>query len=169
VLRILTNYNETYELDNIPDIIEDDLRFCVLDYSNQNDVDFLFPPVVFLDQFSRPCADLKIGDFHVQVPLDWAIVIADKNTGCLEIIDIKHINDREFQAFCFNPIEGYMPAFLDLELSDVFSDVSWNVPKLANGQLLAVPLNLNPKPLCVLLVRDTNKLPESLDISKVFA
>lgn len=168
-MRVLTNHNIAYELDNIPNCIEDDLRFCVLDYSNPNDVDFMFPPVVFLDQFTRPCADLVIGNYHVHVPLDWSIVIADKHMGNLEIIDIKHINDREFQAFCLNPISGYMPSFPELELADVFSDVSWNVPKLSNGQLLVVPLHIYAKPPCALFVKDTNKLPESLDISKVFA
>ena len=145
------------------------MRFCVLDYSNPHDVDFMFPPVVFLDQFSRPAADLAIGNFHVHVPLDWSMVIADKHMGSLEIIDIKHINDRDFQAFCFNPITGYMPEFPDVEISNIFPDVCWNVPKLSNGQLLAVPLNLNASPLCALFVKDTNKLPESLDITKVLS
>lgn len=168
-MRILTNYNETFELDNIPDMIEDDLRFCVLDYSNQNDVDFVFPPVVFREQFSRPCARLRIGQHYLNVPLDWSIVIADKNSGNLEIIDIKHINDREFQAFALNPISGYMPSFLDLEIADIFSDIVWNVPKMSNGHLLAVPLTLGKEPVTVLLVRDTNKLPDMLDITKIFA
>lgn len=165
----MTNYNVSFELDNIPNIIEDDLRFCVLDYSNQADVDFMFPPVVFLDQFSRPAADLAIGDFHVQVPLDWSIVIADKHMGALEIIDIKHINDRDFQVFCFNPISGYMPSFPNIEIANIFPDVSWSIPKLSNGHLLAVPLNNGPAPLCALFVKDTNKLPEALDITKIFS
>lgn len=167
-IRILTNHNTVFNLTNIPDIIEDDLRFCVLDYSNQNDVDFMFPPVVFLDQFSRPAADLAIGDYHVHVPLDWSIVIADKHTGALELIDLKHINDRDFQAFCFNPIAGYMPTFPDIEIVNIFPDVSWNIPKLSNGQLLAVPLHTQEAPICALFVKDTNKLPESLDITKIF-
>lgn len=158
-----------FDLDNIPSIIEDDLRFCVLDYSNQADVDFMFPPVVFLDQFTRPAADLAIGDYHVQVPLDWSVVIADKNMGNLEIIDIKHINDRDFQVFTFNPISGYMPSFPNIEIVNIFPDVSWSIPKLSNGHLLAVPLHIHAEPACALFVKDTNKLPESLDITKIFS
>ena len=167
-MNILTTENKSYDIQNIPDIIEDDLRFCVLDYSNQQDVDFMFPPVVFLDQFSRPAADLAIGEYHVHIPLDWSIVIADKHSGALEIIDLKHINDRDFQAFCFNPISGYMPSFLDIEIVNIFPDVSWSIPKLSNGQLLAVPLHAHEEPICALFVKDTNKLPESLDITKIF-
>ena len=160
----------SFDLTNVPDIIENDMRFCVLDYfsTHKDMVDFMFPPVVFLDQFTRPSAEIAIGDYHVHVPLDWSIIIADKNMGCLEIIDIKHINDREFQAFCYNPISGYMPSFPEIEIINIFPDVSWNVPKLANGQLLAIPLNSKPEPPCAFIVRDTNKLPDSLDITKLF-
>jgi hypothetical protein len=140
----------------------------VLNYANTNDVDFMFPPVSHLDQFTRPAADLLIGNHHVHVPLDWSIVIADKHMGSLEIIDIKHINDRDFQVFAYNPISGYMPSFPNVEIANIFPDVSWNVPKLSNGHLLAVPLSIGDEPLCALLVKDTNKLPECLDITKIF-
>ena len=167
-MRILTERNTTFQMNEIPEQIETDLRYCVLDYSNQADVDFLFPPLVFLDVFSRPAADLRIGKFRVQVPLDWSIVISDKNMGTMEVIDLKHINDRDFQAFCFNPINGYMPSFLDIDIENIFPNVSWSVPKLKNGHLLAIPLSHEEEPLCAFFVRDTNKIPESLDITKLF-
>jgi hypothetical protein len=166
-MRILTTENQTMDLAILPELIENDLRYCVLDYSNQQDVDFVFPPVVFIDQFTRPAADLRIGNYHVQVPLDWSVVIADKNMGSMELIDIKHINDRDFQVFCFNPISGYMPSFPDIEIENIFPDVSWSVPKLDNGHILAVPITMGREPLCALFVKDTNKLPDCLDITKI--
>jgi hypothetical protein len=101
------------------------------------------------------------------VPLDWSIVIADKNMGTMEVIDLKHINDREFQAFCFNPINGYMPSFYDIDIENIFPNVTWSVPKLKNGHLLAVPLS-GSEPLCAFFLKDVNKIPESLDITKIF-
>lgn len=167
-MLILTEQNATFCMNEIPQQLETDLRYCVLDYSNQNDVDFIFPPLVFLDVFSRPAADLRIGKFRIQVPLDWSIVIADKNMGNLEVIDLKHINDREFQAFCFNPINGYMPSFYDIDIENIFPNVTWSVPKLKNGHLLAVPLSQGAEPLCAFFLKDVNKIPESLDITKLF-
>lgn len=164
----MTENNTTYNLAELPEQIDFDLRFCVLDYSNQADVDFIFPPLFYMDEFSRPSADLRIGDFRVQMPLDWSIIISDKNMGNLEVIDLKHINDRDFQAFCYNPICGYMPSFLDIEIENIFPNVSWSVPKLKHGHILAVPLSAAHTPLCALFVRDTNKIPESLDITKLF-
>jgi hypothetical protein len=168
-MRILTNHNCTYELDNVPDIIEGELLYCVLDYSDQSHVDFNFQQLVFLDQYTRAAADLRIGRYRVQVPLDWSVVIADKNSGSLELLDLKHINDREFQVFCFNPVDGYMPSFPDIEIENIFPDVSWTVPKMSNGHILAVPLSDGHSPPCALFVKDTNKLPESLDITKIFS
>lgn len=167
-MLILTEFNLTFEMNEVPQQLETDLRYCVLDYSNQNDVDFLFPPLVFLDVFSRPAADLRIGKHRIQVPLDWSIVIADKNMGTMEVIDLKHINDRDFQAFCFNPINGYMPSFYDIDIENIFPNVTWSVPKLKNGHLLAVPLSGGLEPLCAFFLKDINKIPESLDITKLF-
>lgn len=167
-MRILTEFNNFYDLSNLPPKIDFDLRFCVLDYSNQAEVDFVFPPLYYMDEFSRPAADLRIGNFKTQIPLDWSIVISDKNMGNLEVIDLKHINDRDFQAFCYNPISGYMPSFLDLEIENIFPNVEWSVPKLKHGHILAVPLNNSEAPLCAFFVKDTNKIPESLDITKLF-
>ena len=40
-MKILTVDNKTYELDDIPEVV-DDLRYGVLDYSNPKNVDYYF-------------------------------------------------------------------------------------------------------------------------------
>jgi hypothetical protein len=65
-------------MNDIPDEV-DDLRYCVLDYSDPKEADFLFPPLIYLDAFTREAADIRIGGLCLQMPLDWSIVIADKN------------------------------------------------------------------------------------------
>jgi len=147
----------------------DDLRYCVLDYSNQQDVDFFFIPMIFLDVFPRPAADLRIGKYRVQMPLDWSVVICDRDFGHMEIIELKHLNDRPFEAFIFNPITGYIPQFEEIIIENVFPDVTWHMPKLKYGHILAVPLEDCENPACALFVKDINRLPDALDISKVFS
>jgi hypothetical protein len=115
IMKILTPENRAFYMNDIPDEV-DDLRYCVLDYSNQQDVDFFFIPLIFLDNFPRPAADLQLGPYRLQVPLDWSIVIVDKMSGMMEILELKNINDREFTAFGLNPINGYMPHFLDINI-----------------------------------------------------
>lgn len=155
-------------MDQIPDQVSGDLRYCVLDYSNQEDVDFYFIPLIFLDNFSLPAADLQIGKYRLHMPLSWSIVIADKDFGNVEIIELKNINDRDFTAFGMNPCKGYMPSFLDITIQNIYPDVSWYFPKLKYGHILAVPLTDDPNPMCAFFVKDTNKLPECLDITKIF-
>lgn len=166
--KILTPDNTVFDMNDLPPVISEDLRYCVLDYGNQSDVDFLFFPLFYLDVFSRPAADLKIGKYRIMMPLDWSIVIADKNFGYLEIIELKHLNDREFDVFAFNPINGYMPEFHEISIENIFPDYSWNMPRLKLGHLLAVPLSDGPEPPCAFFVKDTNKLPDSLEITKIF-
>lgn len=166
-MNILTPENTSFSMNRVPNEV-DDLRYCVLDYSDQSDVDFYFIPLIFLDQFSRPAADLQLGKYRIQVPLDWSIVIVDKESGAMEILELKSINDRDFTAFALNPIDGYMPQFLNIQILNIFPDVNWYFPKLKYGHILAVPVEEGESPLCVYLVREITKLPESLDITKIF-
>ena len=166
-MNILTPENTSFSMNRVPNEV-DDLRYCVLDYSDQSDVDFYFIPLIFLDQFSRPAADLQLGKYRIQVPLDWSIVIVDKESGAMEILELKSINDRDFTAFALNPIDGYMPQFLNIQILNIFPDVNWYFPKLKYGHILAVPVEDGESPLCVYLVREITKLPESLDITKIF-
>lgn len=167
-MRILLSDNVSFDMDKIPDRMGDDLFYCVLDYSNQQDVDFFFVPMVITEQFPRPAADLKIGPHRIQMPLDWSIMITDRNLGTLEMVELKQINDRQFDAFAMNPIDGYFPEFHEITIQNVFADVTWNIPRLKRGHILVVPLSEKPNSPCVFFVREGNRLPDGLDISKVF-
>jgi hypothetical protein len=142
----------------------DDLRYCVLDYSDSQHPDYYWFPLVFLDIFHSPCADIRIGPYNIQMPLDWSIVVGDRHGGELEVMRLIDLNDKDFDAFAINPIRGYMPDFLRIEIVNVFSDVKWYFPRLKNGHLLALPLAAGHNPPCVFFVRETNKVPEVLDI-----
>jgi hypothetical protein len=171
-MKILTNNNTPFDMNHLPEEV-DDLRYCVLDYSNSQDVDYFFVPLMFLESFTTPPALLQIGPYQVQLPMDWSIVIGDKHIGDLEILEIYKLNDRPFSVFCTNPIGSFSPAFHEIAIVDVFPDVKWYFPKLKFGHILVVPLgerNQWPKsgPDCIFIVREVNKLPECLDISKIF-
>lgn len=176
-MLILTSENHVFDMNRIPlptanaSIVEEieDLRYCVLDYSDQDDVDFYFIPLIFLDAFSRPSADLQIGKYRVQLPLDWSIVIADKDFGHIEIIELKDLRDRPFEAFILNPITSYMPDFGEIVHVNNFPDVTWTMPKLKYGHILVVPLENRPNAPCILVVKDIHRIPETLDITKIFS
>ena len=166
-MNILTVDNTAFELNQLPEDI-DELRYGVLDWSDPKNVDYHFVPLIFMETFHAPAAVLRIGDDAIQIPLDWHIVIGEPDHGDPEIVPIMHINDRGFSAYTFNPISSFRPEFRPVEIINVFQDVRWFTPKLKYGHILAVPLTTGEKPMCAYFVKETNKLPEVLDITKIF-
>ena len=49
-MNILTVENNVYNLDSVPDEI-DDLRYCVLDVNDPEYYDYFWHPLVFLESF----------------------------------------------------------------------------------------------------------------------
>jgi hypothetical protein len=161
-MKILTVENKPYELDFVPEEI-DDIRYGVLDYSNKNDADYFFVPLVFLEIFNAPAAVLCIGNHMVKMPLDWSLIICEPEVGEPEVVPITSLNDRGFHAFTFNPITGFLPKFQLVEISNVFQEVKWHFPKLKFGHFLAVPLGDEEGCECAYFVKETSKVPDVLD------
>lgn len=166
-MKILTLENEAYDLDHLPDEI-DDMRFAILDNSNPQDPDYHYIPLIFLESFNAPALVLRIGEHRVRMPVDWQLLIGEPDFGDLEVIPLSALNDRGFKAFQFNPLTSFRPSFLDVEILDVYQDVSWYAPKLKNGQMLCVPINEDKEPLCVYFVKDISRNCEVVDYNKAF-
>lgn len=167
-MRILTLANQAYEIDTIPEYLDEDLRYNVLDYGNKQHIDYYFPPLVFLEIFNSPAAVLNIGGNILKMPLDWNVVICDPSAGDPEIIPLTAINDRGFKAFVFNPITGFLPDFLDISIENVYTDYKWYSPKLKQGHILAVPIEMTDNPRCAYFVKDMTKIPELLDSTELW-
>jgi hypothetical protein len=159
--RILTVDNESYDLDFVPEEVED-IRYCVLDYSDKNNADYIFVPLVFLESFNSPAAVLKIGNYTTTVPLDWSLIVCDPSVGDPEVLPITSLNDRGFKAFVFNPITGFLPTFAEVEIVNIYQEVKWYFPKLKFGHILTVPVEEKNNPQCAFFVKETSKIPDVL-------
>jgi hypothetical protein len=167
-MRILTLDNKSYEMNEIPDEVED-LRFCVLDNSDPKDPDYFYIPLIFLESFNSPALVLKIGQWTVKMPVDWQLLIGEPDLGDLEVVPLTSINDRGFSVFTFNPLSSFKPEFYPVEIVDIYQDVKWYFPKLKPGQMLAVPLEEGKdKPLCAFFVKDISRQSEVVDYGKVW-
>ena len=112
---------------------------------------------------------LKIGPWTVKMPVDWQLLIGEKDLGDLEVVPLTSINDRGFCAFCFNPISSFRPEFHPVEIVDIYQDVKWYFPKLKPGQMLAVPLDSDTdKPMCIYFVKEISRMSEVVDFSKAW-
>lgn len=166
-MKILTTENTAYDLDTLPDEV-DDLRFAIFDNSDPANPDYFYIPLIFLESFNSPALVLQIGDQTVKMPMDWRILIGEPDSGDLEVVPLTALNDRGFKAFQLNPLSGFRPSYLPVEIIDVYHDVTWYSPKLKNGQMLSVPLSDSSKPDCVYFVRDISRNCELVDISKAW-
>jgi hypothetical protein len=167
-LRILTLDNKSFDLNNLPDEVDDSMRFAVLDNSNPNEPDFFFQPLIFLESFNAPAMVLKIGEQVIQVPLDWCIVVGCKESGNdLEVIPLTSITDRGFDCFLFNPMTSYTFNFNKVEIINIYMDVKWYFPKMKTGQILAIPLTDELNPLCAFFVKEVGRQSEVIQYSKL--
>lgn len=167
-MRLLTLDNTSYDLSSIPEEV-DDVRFCVLDNSDSKDPDYFFIPLIFLESFNSPALVLRIGNYELQMPIDWQMLIGEHDLGDLEVVPLTSLNDRGFSAFAFNPLSSFKPEFHPIEVVDIYQDVKWYFPKLKPGQLLAIPLESDKdKPLCVYFVKEISRQSEVVNYSKVW-
>ena len=165
-MRILTLDNECFNLDDLPEVIEDDVRFSVLDNSNPKEPDFFFVPLIFLESFSAPAMVLDIGGHQVTMPVDWHIAVGCSESGMdLEVLPLTSINDRGFEAFLFNPLTSFKTDFAEIKIVNFYTDVKWYFPKMKNGQLLSVPIREGAKPLCAYFVKDISRQCEVIEYS----
>ena len=163
-MHILTVENKTYNLNELPDVI-DDIRYCILDATDKNNIDYYFLPLVFLESFNAPAVVLQIGPHTVQMPLDWNVLIGDPEHGMMEILPLTNLNDRGFHTLLYNPLTGFKPNWFPIQIVNVYVEVKWYFPKLKQGHMLAMPIdNKKDRPECSFFVKELNKLPDVIDI-----
>ena len=167
-MRILTLENKCFFLDDLPDKIEDDIRFSVLDNSDPKEPDFFFIPLIFLESFSAPAMVLNINGHEVTLPVDWHIAVGDSEAGMdLEVLPLTSLNDRGFEAWLFNPLSGFKSDYGKIEIVNFYNDVKWYFPKMKNGQLLSMPLTDGSKPECIFVAKDITRQSEVIEYASL--
>ena len=167
-MKILTLNNRAYDLNELPEEVDEDIRFSVLDNSTPSEPDFFFMPLIFLESFNSPAILLNIGGYEVQMPLDWSMVVGDRDCGLdPEALPLTSLNERGFDAFIFNPINGFRMEYMSVEIVNIFQDVRWYFPKMKNGQILTVPLHDGPSPPCAYFVKEISRQSEVVQLHKL--
>jgi len=167
-MNILLVNNETFNLNTIPEEVDDNVRFAVLDNSNPQDPDFFFVPLIFLESFNAPAVVLNINGKELTMPLDWCVAVGCSQAGSdLEVLPLTSLNERGFEAFLFNPLTSYKPEFGTIEILNFYNDVKWYFPKMKNGQLLSIPVEDKENPLCAYFVKDISRQSEIIDFGKL--
>ena len=167
-MQILTLENKMFSLNNLPEEVDENTRFAVLDNSDPTDPDFFFMPLIFLESFNAPAMVLRIGNDEVTMPLDWSIAVGDSSSASdIEILPLTSLNDRGFEALVFNPLSSFRVEFKKIEIVNFYNDVKWYFPKMKNNQLLATPTRSGDKPDCVYFVKEISRQCEIIQLDKI--
>ena len=160
-MKILTPDNKCFEMNSLPEEIED-IRYCVMDVTDKDDPDFFFIPLVFIETFSAPSMNISIGPHNIEMPIDWNIMIGEAELGMCEFIPLTSINERKFDTLLTNPLKGFTMDWQPIKVNNVFADVKWFFPKLKYGHILAIPLEYGDSPKCAYFVKDLNRIPDQM-------
>jgi hypothetical protein len=167
-MQILTLENKLFSLNNLPEEVDENTRFAVLDNSNPAEPDFFFMPLIFLESFNAPAIVLQIGDEEVTMPIDWSIAVGDSSSSCeIEILPLTSLNDRGFEALVFNPLSSFRIEFKPIKIVNFYNDVKWYFPKMKNGQLLATPTSSKDKPDCAYFVKEISRQNEIIILDRL--
>jgi len=167
-MQILTLEDKTFSLNNLPEEVDENTRFAVLDNSTPAEPDFFFMPLIFLESFNAPAIVLRIGDDEIAMPVDWSIAVGDSTSSCdIEVLPLTSLNDRGFEALIFNPLSSFRVEFKKIEIINFYNDVKWYFPKMKNGQLLATPTRFGNKPPCAYFVKEISKQQELIQLDKL--
>ena len=167
-MRILTLEDKCFSLTNLPDELDEDIRFAVLDNSDPKDPDFFFIPLIFLESFNAPAMVLEINGNEIMMPLDWSIAVGDSQSGNdIEVLPLTSINNRGFEAFLFNPLSSFKVDFAEIKITNFYNDVKWYFPKVKNGQLLSVPITEGSKPKCAYFIKEISRQSETIDYGQI--
>lgn len=167
-MRILTLDNIAYEMNKLPEHVNDDMRFSVLDNSNPKEPDFFFLPMIYVESFSCPAIVLEINGNELTMPLDWNIAVGDQeNSASVDVVPLTSLGERGFEAFLFNPLTSFKADFGTIKVTNFYNDVKWYFPKVKNNQLLSVPITEGVKPHCAFFVKDISRQCETIDYTEL--
>ena len=152
-MQLLTLENKSYLMDRVPDKVDDDLRFSVLDNSDITNPDFFFVPLIYLESFSSPSAVLEMGD---------------PECGDLEIVPLTSLNDRSYHAFCFNPLSDSMPRYQEVRITNIYNEVDWFFPRVKSNQLITIPTSSKTKPECAFFIKEINRNTDMVMLNNLF-
>jgi hypothetical protein len=90
-------------LDNIhgPTVSE---HLWVLDL---NALDFMLAPLMMLEEVVCPSMTLMIRGFQFTLPANWNILVYDRDTAQLDVVQLAEAAGRQFTAFSYGPSKSY--------------------------------------------------------------
>ena len=160
-MLILTPENKVFDMNTVGDYAPEEM-FCSLNLSSLKDADYFFHNIMSTVNFSAIAAEIQIGDFTTQLPINWQILLGDDDSGMIETASIDDLMSlKDPHAFVYNPISSKYVSFVPIKVKNIFTiNVRWQIPLLAKSNMLAVPIEYGNKPACIFVADDIDRFPD---------
>ena len=102
-------------------------------------MDFTLAPLLVLEEIQCPSVLVEIRGFRFPLPANWNILIYDKETSQLDVVEISEASGREFTAMVYGPRKASVVAgpITVLDYQYEFTNIA---PALNKHQMLCHPI-----------------------------
>ena len=165
-LNLLTNDNLVTR-----DYANADMRYCVFDFSNQADPDFMFQPVKTpqgdaIDTHNKSAIyTVEIGGVTTRIPESFAVLCVEPETSDIQVLPVANCHD--YVALVYNPITGYSLSRALIKLRSKSEPEDTATPRKKRAQMLAIPVTDEPNPPCIFITNTTISQFDKLNISHI--
>lgn len=107
-----------------------------------NDTDFTMAPLTMLEEVVCPSIQLLINGFEFILPANWNILVYDRETAQLDVVELSEAAGREFTAFTYGPSKS-QPSPAIITVTNYHIEYKNVGPSLNKHQMLCHPISMN--------------------------
>lgn len=112
-------------------------HFWVLDLSI---LDYTLAPLVMVEEVICPSMQLRINGFEFILPANWTVLVYDRETSQLDVVQLSETAGREFTALVYGPNKPY-PTPATITVVNYFIEHKNVSPSLNKHLMLCLPIS----------------------------
>lgn len=179
-MEVLVSSNKSFNLNQPSNSLLDE-KFCVFDYSDKDDKDFYFKRVSKYFSYRNAVAELKIGNYYLDLPLNWKVLVTNTYDYMCNLVSIEDLLHYPHKTAIFNPYYYCVPKIVNISINNInFKPIEHFVPYLSKKNVLVLPLGhkkdypnkikddndnvIDTYPDCILACDDVNNTKFEFDL-----
>ena len=101
--------------------------------------DFMLSPITMVEETICPAIQLLVNGFEFMLPANWNILVFDRDTVQLDVIELSEVAGRQFTAFTYGPAKSH-PSPMIVTVTDYKVEHRHVGPSLNKHQMLCHPV-----------------------------
>lgn len=102
-------------------------------------LDFMLAPIVMLEEAHCPTVQVMVRGFQFLLPADWNVLVYDRETAQLDVVELSEAAGREFTALTYGPKKA-SPSPAVVTITDYHAERKNVNPSLNKHQMLCHPI-----------------------------